>query len=85
MKFHSFSFSEKKTSSYGPNNKLEMAKWTVSKPEKRLVEITQSEEWRGKRWKNIKQSKRGMWDNMKHTKIHTMPVSDIEGKDLKKR
>lgn len=44
MKSHSFAFSEKKTSSYGPNDKFEMAEWTISKPESRLVEIIQSEE-----------------------------------------
>ena len=44
MNFHSFAFSGKITSSYGPNNRFEMAEWTISKPESRLVEIIQSEE-----------------------------------------
>lgn len=47
-------------------------------------EITQSEEWRGKDGRILNRA-RGMWDNMKHTKIHTMPVSDIEKGKIKKR
>ena len=61
---------EIKNSLEAANRRIQEAEEQISKVEHRLVEITDAEQKREKRWKTNEESIRELWHNVKCTNIH---------------
>ena len=77
---------EIKSSLEAANSRIQETEEPISKVEDRLVEITDAEQKREKRFKTIKESLRELWNNVKCTNICIigMPEEERERKGLKK-
>ena len=65
---------EIKNSLEAANSRIQEAEEQISEVEDRLVEITDAEQKSEKRLKTKEESLRELWDNMKHTNVHTIWV-----------
>ena len=68
----------------GINTRITEAEKQINDLEDRMVEITATEENIENRMKRNEDSLRDLWDNIKHTNIHTVRVPEEERKDLRK-
>ena len=66
------------------SNRITEAEEWINDLEDRMVEITATEENIENRMKRNEDSLRDLWDNIKHTNIHTVRVPEEERKDLRK-
>ena len=64
----------------GINNRITEAEEWISEMEDKMVEITAKEQNKEKRMKRIEDSHRDLWDNIKHTNIQIIGVSEEEEK-----
>ena len=71
---------EIKNSLEGINSRITEALERKSDLEDKIVEITTAEQNKEKRMKRIEDSLRGLWDNIKHTNIRIIGVSEEEEK-----
>ena len=67
----------------GISSRITEAEEWISDMEDRMV-ITVTEQHIEKRMKRNEDSLRDLWDNIKHTNIHTVRVPEEERKDLRK-
>ena len=65
------------------NSRLTEAEERISEVEDRVVEITATEKNKEKRMKKTEESLRDIWDNIKHTNIHTVGVLVREEREKK--
>ena len=65
----------------GNNSRITEAEERVSDLEDRMVEITATEQNKGKRMKRNEDSLRDLWDNIKHTNIHIIGVPEGEERE----
>ena len=72
--------SEIKNSLEGINSRINEAEERISDLEDKLVEITTTDQNKGKRMKRIEYSLRDVWDNIKRTNIRIIGVPEEEGK-----
>ena len=68
----------------GINSRKTEAEARTNDMEDRMVEITATEQNTEIRMKRNEDSLRDLWDNIKHTNIHTVRVPEEERKDLRK-
>ena len=68
----------------GIHSRITEAEEWINDLEDRMVEITATEENIENRMKRNEDSLRDLWDNIKHTNIHTVRVPEEERKDLRK-
>ena len=66
------------------NSRITEAEARTNDMEDRMVEITATEQNTEIRMKRNEDSLRDLWDNIKHTNIHTVRVPEEERKDLRK-
>ena len=71
---------EMKNSLEGINSRITEAEGRISDLEDKIVEITTTEQNKGKRKKRIEDSLRDVWDNIKHTNIRIIGVPGEEEK-----
>ena len=71
---------EIKNSLEGINSRITEAEKRISDLEDKRMEVTTSEQNKEKRKKRIEDSLRDFWDNIKHTNIRIIGVSEEEGK-----
>ena len=64
----------------GFNSRISEAEEQISDLEDKMVEITSEEQNKVKRKKRTKDSLRDLWDNVKHTNIQILGVSEEEEK-----
>ena len=72
---------ERKNSLEAANSRIQEAEEWISEVEDRLGEIRDAEQKREKRLKTNEESLRELWDNMKHTNIHTIGVPEGEERE----
>ena len=65
----------------GTNSRITEAKEWINDLEDRVVEITATEEKIENRMKRKEDSLRDLWDNIKHTNIHTVRVPEGEERE----
>ena len=70
-----------KTTLEGINSRITEAEEQISDLEDRMVEITAAEENKEKRMKRNEDSLRDHWENIKHTKICIIQVSEGEERE----
>ena len=68
----------------GINSRITEAEEWINDLEDKMMEITSTEYSIEKRMKRNEDSLRDLWDNIKHTNIHTVRVPEEERKDLRK-
>ena len=68
----------------GISSRITEAEEQINDLEDRMVEIPATEQNIEKRMKRNEDSLRDLWDNIKHTNIHTVRVPEEERKDLRK-
>ena len=71
---------EIKNSLEGINSRITEGEEQISDLEDKIVEITTTEQNKEKRMKRIEDSLRDRWDNIKHTNIRIIAVSEEEEK-----
>ena len=71
---------EIKTTLDGINSRITEAEEQISDLEDKMVEITTAEQNKEKRMKRTEDSLRDLWDNIKHTNIRIIGVSEEEEK-----
>ena len=71
---------EIKNSLEGIISRITEAEERISDLEDKIVEITTSEQNKGKRRKRIEDSLKNLWENIKHTKIQIIRVPEEEEK-----
>ena len=71
---------EIKNSLEAANNRIQEAEEWISQVEDRWVEITDAEQKREKRLKTNEESLRELWDNVKHTNIRIIRVTEEKKK-----
>ena len=71
---------EIKNSLQGINSRITEAEEHISDLEEKIVEITTAEQNKEKRMKRIEDSLRDYWDNIKHTNIRIIGVTEEERK-----
>ena len=71
---------EIKNSLEGINSRITEAEKRISDLEDKIVEITTAEQNKEKRMKGIENRLRDFWDNIKHTNIRILRVSEEEEK-----
>ena len=64
----------------GINSRIYEAKERISELEDKMVEITAEDQIKVKRMKRTEASLRDPWDNIKHTNIRIIGVSEVEKK-----
>ena len=72
--------SEIKNTLEGINSRITEAEEWISQLQDRMVEITAAEQNKEKRMKIIEDSLRDHWDNIKHTNIRIIGVTEEEEK-----
>ena len=72
---------EMKTTLEGINSRITEAEERVSDLEDKMLEITTAEQNKEKRMKRTEDSLRDLWDNIKHTNIRIIGVSEEEEKN----
>ena len=65
----------------GTNSRITEAEEWINDLEDRVVEITATEEKIENRMKRNEDSLRDLWDNIKHTNIHTVRVPEGEERE----
>ena len=71
---------ENKNTLEGINSRISEAEEWISELENKMVEITSEEQNKVKRMKRTEDSLGDLWDNIKHTNIRTIGVSEEEKK-----
>ena len=71
---------EVKNTLEGINSRITEAEERISDLEDKIVEITTAEQNKEKRMKRIEDSRRDLWDNIKHTNIRIIGVPEEEKK-----
>ena len=64
----------------GINSRISKAEERINELEDKMVEITYEEKNKVKRMKRIEDSLRDLWDNIKHTNIRIISVTEEEEK-----